>query len=441
MRRGGISIAEALALGNVTLAELAKEEGLSAAVCGARVVGSDGRVAKLSDVGDRQPLATVAEAGGSRPKVAGASAGGCDEIYRLLSDWQLRLAAAVGDEEEAAVLSEASLNVSKSHNFAARIIFPPEAKAIRVQFSVISGLPDQTTAPIVIWKQPRMRFRRLTRRRDEAQPLTQFLTAEQASQFAFGKHPAGGPADASDFVTKGPMARSFEFAIPEGVRGAEIQVEAQLDLAHGEDGVIRCEIVGGDKELPPKAVSAVLLADPEGAAFRTWKAGVLEFARLLPQVSHREPAPSRPRSDPAAVRQYLQHAGAELFSYEGEIPPRRPVSRRDDAGRGDAPRLDEAWTDLLGSFEYHDVFLRFVAEKFKVDLAGKSIATLDEADDRELAGGDAGVCRAVARGISRRARALRAAEPRHVDDALELASRAWRRPLTTDEAGALREFL
>src|SRR4029077_9306025 len=35
---------------------------------------------------------------------------------------------------------------------------------------------------------------------------------------------------------------------------------------------------------------------------------------------------------------------------------------------------------------------------------------------------------------------LRAARPRHIEDVLEFAGRAWRRPLTADEQGRLRAF-
>ena len=55
----------------------------------------------------------------------------------------------------------------------------------------------------------------------------------------------------------------------------------------------------------------------------------------------------------------------------------------DDATRR---RLDQAWTDLLTSFEYHDANLRFVAKKFSLDLGGRSIAELDRVVIDRLAG-------------------------------------------------------
>ena len=80
--------------------------------------------------------------------------------------------------------------------------------------------------------------------------------------------------------------------MPEGARGLELLVDVELDLAAGENCVVRCSLTeGNDDPTKAKTVSA-LLADPDGAPFQSWKAGVIEFARLLPQVSHREAAPS-----------------------------------------------------------------------------------------------------------------------------------------------------
>src|SRR5262249_25031348 len=109
----------------------------------------------------------------------------------------------------------------------------------------------------------------------------------------------------------------------------------------------------------------------------------------------------------------------------------------DDATRR---RLDEAWTDLLTSFEYHDAYLRFVAKKLDFDLAGRSIADLDQATiDRMPEEARAYAQRWRGEYDSMR-RALEAAVPGHVEDVLGLAESAWRRPLTQDEKHRLRAF-
>src|SRR5207245_11381319 len=161
----------------------------------------------------------------------------------------------------------------------------------RVQFSIMSGDPSRKADSVVVWRNPRLRFRRLTRRRDEPEPLISVLSEEVARQFAFGQHPRGGTVGPRDFVTIGEESHSFELPVPDGARGLEVSAEVELDLAHGEDCVVRCSIIEGDDPAKIKTNSA-LLADPAGKPFQVWKSGVVEFARLLPQISQREAAPS-----------------------------------------------------------------------------------------------------------------------------------------------------
>ena len=100
----------------------------------------------------------------------------------------------------------------------------------------------------------------------------------------------------------------------------------------------------------------------------------------------------------------------------------------------------EAWTDLLTSFEYHDANLRFAAKKFALDLGGRSIADLDRTAIDRLPAAPGVSCDVGVTNITSMQRALRAAEPGHVEDALAFAERAWRRPLTADEQERLRAF-
>jgi hypothetical protein len=103
-------------------------------------------------------------------------------------------------------------------------------------------------------------------------------------------------------------------------------------------------------------------------------------------------------------------------------------------------QLDQAWTDLLTSFEYHDANLRFIARKFGLAPGDTPVVDLDrEAVDRLPAEPRAFVRRLLDEHAAMQ-QALRAAEPGHVDDALQLAERAWRRPLSDDERQRLRSF-
>ena len=304
----------------------------------------------------------------------------CDDLYGFMSDWQIRLARAVGDDEEAPILSENTIQVQQKHNFVARFAWMEPPTKTRVQFAVLSGNPSRDVDSVVLWKNPRLRFRRLTRRRDEPQPITDFLTDETTKPFAFGQHPRGGEVSIRDFVTIGAESRSFELDVPEGARGLEITAEVELDLAHGEDCVIRCSIIEGDDSEKLKTNSA-LLANPAGKPFQAWKAGVIEFARLLPQVSHREPAPSD--RDPIPFPFDNAYNTPERNFFHTAVKYHRDdrflvEHLLNDAAR---KRLDVAWSDLLGSFEYHDILLRFTAEKYKFDFEGRAIANANGASD------------------------------------------------------------
>ncbi len=363
----------------------------------------------------------------------------CDELYRFMSDWQVRLARAVGDDEEAPILSENTIQVRQKHSFVARFAWMEPPAKTRVQFAVLSGDPSRNVESVVVWKNPRMRFRRLSSRRGEAEAVSEFVSEEALHAFAFGQHPRGGEVGPQDFVTVGSQSRMFDLEVPEGTRGLEVIVDVELDLARGEDCVVRASIIEGEDPAKVKTNSA-LLAEPDGKAFEVWKAGVIQFARLLPQVSQREAAPSDRDPIPypfentynTPERNYFHTAVKyhrdDTFLYEYLL---------DEAAR---TRLDQAWSDLLGSFEYHDILLRFTAEKYKVDLAGRTVVYLDKAWLDRVPPEAGQYLRRLRDDYLRIKQDLHSAQPRHVAEAFNFASRAWRRPLTGDEKSRLAAF-
>jgi hypothetical protein len=429
-----------LGFSHATLASLAAEEGLTPAFVEHvwSVLNADGAIFPTSEIVSRWrnlPVPTKPDAELERQVRKETEA-----LYQLLLDWQTRLARAVGDEEEAAVLSETSFQVAKSHAFVARFIWPEGTKLARIQFSVVSADPGREIKPVVVWRNPKIRFRRSFRRREEPQPLTSVLSSDDTKAFAFGRHPLGGSVEAADFVTTGTESRGFELTVPEGARGAELTVEAQLDLAHGEDCVVRCEILGHDDMAEVRTVAATLLANADGAAFQAWKAGVLQFARLLPQVSHREPAPSDRDPIPPPFDNTYNARERDYFHYKVKY-------HRDDQFlvekmlNAEARRqLDNAWADLLGSFEYHDAFLRFVADKYTLNLGNKSIRDLDAEAIERLTEEPRQFVKHLRENYDAVQRAQASSQPRHIDDVLALASRAWRRQLADEEKRRLRSY-
>lgn len=363
----------------------------------------------------------------------------CQDLYRLLNEWQVRLAAAADDKEEAPVLTESAFQVATTHSFLAVIDWPDELPSARVHLSVVpAGAPGGDT-PVIIWRNPRVRFRQYNRRWSDERPLESLVAADSAQKLAFGKHPSGRIISPRDFVTVGAAQLSFDLAVPETARRAELLVDAHLDIEQGGDCVVRCAISETAMQSSRRAVSAII-ADPDGAAFADWKRGVLEFARNLPQVSHREPAPSDRDPIPPPFDNTYNNPQRDHFHYRVKYhrDDRFLVEKMlDDVTRR---RLDQAWADLLASFEYHDIILQFVAGKYGVDLGRRDTAKLDAAWIDSLPAEPRQYVQHLADEHRSIQATLNSAQPPRVDDAIRFAGRAWRRPLTADEQQRLRSF-
>jgi hypothetical protein len=106
----------------------------------------------------------------------------------------------------------------------------------------------------------------------------------------------------------------------------------------------------------------------------------------------------------------------------------------------DRAALEHAWTDLFGSWPYHDAYLGMLLDHYEVKTGSRKIADMTPAAIAALP--------EAARPHIRKLRAhydaitarMLAGQGQHVDNVLALASRAWRRPLTATETAALRGF-
>src|SRR5262249_14737573 len=145
----------ALGLAKASLATLATDEGLSP-----RFVEHVHSV--LTSTSLSFPTAEIVSRWGQLPVPEAANdhvaedPAKCDELYRFMSDWQIRLARAVGDDEEAPILSESTIQVQQRHSFAARFAWMEPPPKTRVQFAVLSGDPSRNVESVVVWKNPRL---------------------------------------------------------------------------------------------------------------------------------------------------------------------------------------------------------------------------------------------------------------------------------------------
>jgi len=301
--------------------------------------------------------------------------------------------------------------------------------------------PSPNAKPVILWRNATVQFRPGGMRRPSPRegdnlprvPLKTVVTAESAQKLAFGQSPDGSVLGEKDFASQGSV--SFDVKVPDGVSIFELQVEGEVGADRNQ--VFRVTISdredGGTRGVPVWG----LVGDGSSAGYRAWKAGVLEFARILPPNSHGEPTPAD--KDPIP----------EPFDNTYNVPEHdefvvKVKYIRDDRfvvehilDESERVKLDHAWNDLLASFDYYDEYLLLLAKKFKVDLKGKRIGDLDEA---ELPAEMRKYVEPLRAGFAAVQQAQAAARPGHLRDCLEFAVRAWRRPLTEKEEQSLRSF-
>ncbi len=266
-------------------------------------------------------------------------------------------------------------------------------------------------------------------------PLRTAVTEETARRLGFGKSPDGSEIGPDDFASDGSI--NFEVPLPQGVVAIDFQVDAAIGV--DRDQVFRITI--GDREEGPRGIpTRAFVGDPQSAGYRKFKAGVLEFATILPPNSNIEPTPAD--KDPAPEPFDSTYNTPEHDAFVNDVKYVRGdrfvvENMLDEATR---VRLDNAWTDLRSSFAYHDNYLRLLAEHFKLDLKVKHMSELNQAQiDALPAEARKYIAPLHAEYVAMRA-AEAAARPRHLADCLHFAAVAWRHPLSEKEKLGLRSF-
>ena len=435
---------DVLGEGDVSLEELGVREGLSPRFTQHiwSVVQRDAPAFPLSAVVSRwQDLPAP-----SGPNDANAAAvrEHCNEIQAFVINWPRELFAAgalakggAGDER-ALVITDASLVAAKSGKmtYLQRL---DEGGPPRMHFNVASMDSDAAEKSLVIWRNPVVRLRGEGRKTPENQPLRLLLDEETVAKLGFGKHPYGIEIGPNDFVMESDTTIVLDIPVSKGNRGLGLQAEVEIDARNGGSAVLRCTIseTGGFSKGRP---AWTLLADPESEGFRTWKKNVLEYATNLPQTSHGEPTPSDRDPIPAPLDNTYNQPERDRFHY-------RVKYFRDDAFLvdkmlDDATRvkLDQAWADVMASFEYHDAFLDLLEIKFSLKIDGQGVEELDDDEIAALPAEPRPYVKALREEYKDVMAVQMAAHPGHIEDSIAFASEAWRRPLSEKEKDDLRRF-
>jgi hypothetical protein len=99
--------------------------------------------------------------------------------------------------------------------------------------------------------------------------------------------------------------------------------------------------------------SASSSATPTSAGYKTFRAGIAEFVADAAQLARRG-EPGRQGPGAAAVRQHLQQPEHDAFVLKVKYQRTDDFFTRTWSTGADRAALEHAWTDLLGSWPYHD---------------------------------------------------------------------------------------
>ena len=363
----------------------------------------------------------------------------CNDVAKLMRRWQNRFGMNPDAKEEAPILRADRFNVRQVQPFEMNINFPKGTKTAHLVISVESANGDGSPRAAIAWQNPQVQFRDYAKQLADPAPLRDFLPDETVSRLKFGSEWFNGNLPVTDFGTVGTRPLEFELPIPEGSRSGRLLVTAALDVEHGDDCIVRCTIAQLEETDQGKSVSG-LLGSPDSPAFAEWKSGVLEFARLLPQMSQREPAPSDRDPVPAPVDGTYNNAERNFYHTRIKYFRDDEFLVRNILDEETRRQLDQAWADLKGSFEFHDTWLQFLARKYEVDLDDRRIETIDDEWLANLPDEVRNYVTPLKADFDQIQSMFADARSGHVRDVVRFAAEAWRRPLPEAEQNSLFAF-
>ncbi|MSU49159.1 MAG: DUF1592 domain-containing protein [Opitutus sp.] len=467
----------ALGDARTTLRDVAAKEGLTAAFAEHvwSLVNRPSLGYPARDTVDRW-RALAAPTADVRTSLAQARAG-CDALNKQLTTWPSwffgrgDVAAGGAGDESPLVFDDKSLAVEPTHAYTyplgqrfgrgGRAAATTPGAPLKVVFNVSDINPLADAKPVVIWRNPHVITRSLPagRRGDAAADvnanaaaaagrrgptgpilatisLRAALAPEAAAALKFGTSPDGSKVGEDDFATTDTV--SFELPAPATGTTAELQVDAVL----GADRNAVVRVVVADSEMVPTrgTRARVFLGDSASAGYRIFRAGVAEYAALLPPNSHGEANPADKDPVPAPFDSTFNTPEHDAFVNNVKYQRTDAFFTDKMVDGPDRERLNDAWNDLFGSWPYHNGYLNLLAEHYHLDLKGQRIDQMGPTQIANLPAEMRPHVTALRQHYEEVVKAQALAQPGHVEDALAFASRAWRRPLTATEQSRLRAF-
>lgn len=379
----------------------------------------------------------------------------CEKIQTFLVTWPSWLfargdvAAGGAGDESPLEFTDRTLNVNPTHKFTFIRGGPRGGESTKgpakIYLNVDPVNPGAAEKPVMIWRNMTIGLRPRPKSLqqpvtplpvgDQRKPLRSVVTAETARLLNFGVSPDGTKIGPDDFASVGSTV--VEIPVPD---------DSILDLQFvGE--------IGGDREQVVRVLIAdradgktrgqptrVLIGDMKTRGYRNFRDGVTEYVRLTPPNSHAEPTPADkdPIPDPFDNTYNVPEHDAFVTKIKYIRDDRFLVEHLIDEST--RRRLDQAWMDLYGSFEYHDNYLRLLAAHYKLDLGADGIERMTPERIAKLPEVMRPFVTPLRAHYDQVVAARAGARSRHVTDCLDFASRAWRRPLTAREQLDLRAF-
>jgi Protein of unknown function (DUF1592)/Protein of unknown function (DUF1588)/Protein of unknown function (DUF1587)/Protein of unknown function (DUF1595)/Protein of unknown function (DUF1585)/Cytochrome C oxidase, cbb3-type, subunit III len=378
-------------------------------------------------------------------------------------------------DESPLVFTDESLKAEASHHFnynagprggGGRGMPMKAGSSVGVYMNIAAITPDESVKPVVIWRNAKVLVRRAGAGRGGAAPpppvddpdakpvdaaalkaralptgptipLKEFVSSKTAAKLRFGVSPDGSELGPNDFATVGNTA-AIQLPVPEGAVGFQLQVDAAI--GKDRDQVIRITFSNRPDGPPPGIPVHAMIGDMQSAGYRKFKAGVMELVALLPPRSNSEATPAD--KDPPPLPFDPTYNTPEHDAFDNNVRFQREdgfivENILDDATR---VKLDQAWNDLYSSFDYHDQYLQLLAEHFKLTLKSKKMADLTAAEVDAMPPDARQYVKPLRAQYLEVMAAEAAAKPSHVENCIEFASKAWRRPLTEREKENLRAF-
>lgn len=409
---------------------------------------------------------------------------GSDELSKYLTTWPSwffargDLAAGGQGDESPLAFDDKSLKVELTHRYSfalgargrARVttaagaasppapaLVPGSPNQVSLAFTNLNPTPE--VKPVIIWRNARVVTRAAVAPTPGAQgivappagggrgrgaggpilstqPLRSVLPAEVVAKMAFGSSPDGSEMAAEDFATTGPVS----FELPLAAAGTSAVLQVDLELGKDRNAVVRV-MISDQGEAPLRgALLRAVLGDPASEGYKSYRTGMAEYASLLPPNSHGEANPADKDPVPAPFDNTYNSPEHDAFVMKVKYQRTDAFFTNNLVDGADRVRLNEAWNDLFGSWPYHDAYLGMLADHYRLELKSRRIVDMN-----------ATAIPALPEEVRAHLTALRAhydevtktqslAQPRHLEDALAFASRAWRRPLTNEEKSRLKAF-